>query len=149
MPLAPETLVVDLEEIASGNNATYAIAAEKWAEAMQTYVAFIVPAATPLSIATAGVALEIELEVAFATEDAASAMETAFLNFATTVGSGMAPPFIATPPPNPVGFATLFAASPPPATHAEGAQDFTDAIDAWMKTGTAVPSGGGPPVFWS
>jgi hypothetical protein len=75
-------------------------------------------------------------------------METAFASFASTVGTGMAPAFIATPPPGAVGFAAQFA-GPYPETHADAGDQIGSLIDTWMRTGTAVPSGGGSPVPWS
>jgi hypothetical protein len=67
--------------------------------------------------------------------------------FAATVGGGMAG-FVAVPPPAPVGFGDQFA-QPHPATHAEAASAITTIVDAWMRTGTATPTAGGPPVNWS
>ena len=64
-----------------------------------------------------------------------------------TVGGGMAPAFVATPPPGPVGFAGLFSL-PYPSTHSAAATGVRDAIDTWAKTGSATPSGGGSPVNW-
>jgi hypothetical protein len=75
-------------------------------------------------------------------------METAFATFATALATGMAPAFVAVPPPAPIGFATLFA-KPYPTTHAAAAQAVSDAIDVWMKTGTATPAAGGSPQNWA
>jgi hypothetical protein len=75
-------------------------------------------------------------------------METAFTVFATAVGVGMLPAFVATPPATPVGFATQFA-GPKPETHAAAASQISGIIDTWMRTGTATPSIGGAPVPWS
>lgn len=113
---------------------------------MQGYAAAIIPASTTISAAAS--TLSGALNTAFATEAAAAAMESAFAAFAVTVGGGMAPAFVATPPPAPVGFATLLV-PPFPETHEAGATAMKNAIDAWMKTGTATPSGGGSPVPWS
>jgi hypothetical protein len=67
-------------------------------------------------------------------------METAFKTFAAAVGLGMKStvpiPFTAVPPAGKVGFASVLAE---PATTEEAATAASDAIDAWMKTGTATP----------
>jgi len=146
MPLNASGLKDDLEALASEPEPDIPGCAQQWAEAMGAYAASIVPASTAVAAATA--TLKTALESAFALPAAATSMETAFLAFATTVGGGMAPGFVATPPPAPIGFATQFA-GPHPATHAEAAQAIADLVDAWMKTGTATPSGGGSPVAWS
>lgn len=149
MALDPAGLDVDLEALASSPGATIAACATLWADATESYAAAIEPPSTGVSSAAA--ALETALVSAFGNSDAAStasAMEAAFAQFAATVGAGMAPAFTATPPPGEVGFAGLFA-PPFPATHAEAAADVSSAIDAWMRTGTATPSGGGAPVNWS
>jgi hypothetical protein len=75
-------------------------------------------------------------------------MDAAMTAFAATVGAGMAPAFVAVPPPAPVNFALLFA-EPYPATAAEFGQRVGSAIDVWMRTGTATPAIGGAPIPWS
>jgi hypothetical protein len=75
-------------------------------------------------------------------------METAFTAFATAVGTGMAPAFVAVPPAGLVGFAAQFGGAMPD-THAEAGDVIATMIDTWMKTGTATPSAGGAAVLWS
>jgi len=144
MPLDPSGLSSDLEGLASSPPDTVAGCAAAWADAMEGYAAAVIPASTTVS--TARDALESALVTAFGSV-AAPGMETAFAAFATTVGAGMAPAFVATPPPGPVGFASQFLSFPP--THAAAAAAVSGIIDAWMRTGTATPSGGGAPVGWS
>lgn len=126
--------------------ATRLACAQAWADAMGQYAAAIVPAST--TVAAAAATLATALNTAFSAPAAAAGMETAFAAFATTVGSGMAPAFTGTPPPAPVGFAAIFAMTPP-STRQDGVDRVADAIDLWIKTGVATPSGPGSPVNWS
>jgi hypothetical protein len=146
MPLDTTELFDGLLDVAANPGPDIPTCAQQWADAVEAYATAIVPASTTVS--TAASALKSDLEVAFAVPlGAAPLMETAFATFATTVGTGMAPAFTATPPPGPVGFATQFALFP--ATHALAATALTNLIDAWAKTGTATPSGGGSPQNWA
>lgn len=145
MTLAAAALQSALQSIAANPPATVAGCATAWANAMQTYATPVVPPSTTVSAAAA--TLQSALVTAFSSPAAAPGMEAAFTAFATTVGAGMAPAFVATPPPGPVGFAAQFATFP--ATHALAAQQLRTLINVWMKTGTATPSGGGAPVNWS
>lgn len=145
MPLDTAGLQPDIEALASSPGETVAACATQWANAMGDYAASVVPASTTVSAATS--ALQTALAGAFASPAAAPGMESAFSAFAASVGLGMAPAFVATPPPGPVGFAAQFLVQPP--THAAAATAIAGLIDVWMRTGTATPSGGGPPVPWS
>lgn len=118
--------------------------AQEWADAMESYASAIVPASTTVTAAAA--TLSTSLASAFALADGRGAVSTAFSAFATTVGSGMTG-FTATPPPGSLGVTALTASAK--ATHALAAADWSSAIDTWMKTGTATPSGGGSTVNWS
>lgn len=125
--------------------ASQAACANEWGLIMEAYAADVVPPSTTVSAAAA--TLASSLAAAFATPAAAAAVDAAFSAFAATVGTGMAPSFVATPPAAPPGFATQLLTSQP--THAAAAAAFTLLIDTWMRTGTAVPAGGGPAVPWS
>lgn len=125
--------------------ATSAEAAKQWAQAMKEYAGGITPPSTTLDAATA--ALEAALVTAFASKAAAPLMETAFLQFVTTLGGGMAG-FVAVPPAAPVGFAALFF-MPPAASLDEGITRVATKIDTWMRTGTAaIATPPGAPVLW-
>jgi len=151
MTLDKASLKSDLEDIAKDPPGTVALCAKAWADAVGAYVTALTPPPTPVSITAATAALETALLSAFGTDAAAAPMEAAFTSLAAALGTGMAgmvPPFTATPPPGPVGFATLF--SPPfPTTHSAAAQAIADAIHAWITTGTAVPATGGAAVPWA
>jgi hypothetical protein len=146
MPLNPAGLQADLEALASGPGAAIADCAQLWADAVQAYAIGVVPPSTTLAAASS--ALQAALAAAFAQPSAAASMESAFTTFAAALGPGMAPAFVAVPPPGPVGFATLFA-EPYPSTHADAATAVSSAIDTWMRTGTATPSAGGASAPWA
>lgn len=146
MPLDTTELFDGLLDVAANPGPDIPTCAQQWADAVEAYATGVVPASTTVSAAVA--TLKSALEGAFAVPlGAAPLMETAFAAFATTVGTGMAPAFTATPPPGPVGFATQFLSFP--ATHALAATALSGLINTWMKTGTATPSGGGSPVNWT
>ena len=146
MPLAPSGLSSALEGIAANPPASVAECAQAWADAVGNYASGVVPPS--LTVAAAKATLASALASAFAAPAAAPLMETAFTAFAATVSGGMAPAFVGTPPPAPVGFASQFA-GPKPATHAAAGAALSSLIDTWMKTGTATPSGGGAPSPWT
>src|SRR5690242_5762919 len=111
MALDSAGLEDDLKELAETPGETIADCAQQWADAMESYASSVIPTST--QVTTAAAALKVALTAAFANTVAsttAAAMEAAFLAFATAVGAGMAPAFVAVPPPNPLGFADLFAA---------------------------------------
>jgi hypothetical protein len=112
---------------------------------MESYAAGVVPAST--AVPAAAGTLESALVGAFGGTTAPADLEGAFLAFATAVGAGMAPAFVAVPPPAPVGFAAQLTTNQ--ATKSAAASAFASSIDTWMRTGTATPSGGGAPVNWS
>lgn len=105
----------------------------EWALAVQAWATGIVPPSA--TVAAAAATLQTALLAAFSSASAAAAMEAAFLAFATTVGGGMAG-YVPTPPPAPVGFASLFASNE--TTRAAGIAKVANALDAWMRTGLAT-----------
>lgn len=151
MSLDDVGLLIDLDSLMSEPPETRVLCATAWADAMEDYAGGVVPTSTAVTAATA--TLDSALASAFDSTDAAAtaaSMEAAFAAFAVTVGAGMAPAFVATPPPGSVGFSGLFA-TPFPATHAIAALSMRNAIDDWIKTGLAQVDGGPPPppVNWS
>ena len=148
MTLDKASFTSDLEDIAEDPPATTTLCAAAWADAVRGYVAALTPPPTPASITAAIAALESALLSAFGTTAAAPPMEAAFTALGAALCTGMAPAFTATPPPGPVGFASLFV-PPFPSTHSAAAQAMANAIHAWLTTGTAVPAAGGAAVPWA
>jgi hypothetical protein len=125
--------------------ASRAACAQEWADAMQTYAAAVTPPSA--TVAAACATLSSALASAFALPSASAAVDAAFIAFAATVGGGMAPGFIATPPATPPGFASGMGVNAP--SHAAAAATWAGRIDTWMRTGTAVPVPPGPAVPWA
>lgn len=137
MPLVVATLASKLEQLFAQPPATRIACAQAWADAVAAYASGVIPPSTTVSSAKA--TLAAALDAAFGAPDPATVatqMEAAFLAFATTVGTGMAPTFAGTPPPAPIGIASIGAQQP--ATHAAAAQAWATPIDAWMHTGIAT-----------
>ena len=144
MALNRAALESGIAEVCTAPAGDAAGCAQQWADAMGEYASAIVPVSP--AVAGAVATLAGSLAAAFSSPAAAPGMESAFKAFAATVGAGMAG-FVPTPPPSPVGFASLFG-QPPPATGAAAASSMANLIDAWMRTGTATPPGGSP-IPWS
>ncbi len=145
MPLNISALQNGIQTVSQSPAPDIAGCAQQWASAATQYATAVVPPS--LTVSAAGSALTAALAGAFATPLAAPGMESAFAAFAASVGVGMAPAFVAAPPPRPVGFATQFALPPPP-TAAAAASAVTTLIDTWMRSATATPAVGGSPVPW-
>ena len=139
----------DIEDIDGGDSVEDA--SDQWAnDAMDPYAVGVVPVLAAGVMAGASAALEASLVGVFGNTVVATTttqMELAFTTFAATMAAGMAPAFVGTPPPAPVGFSALLTTNQPSKAVASAA--WASAIEAWMITGTAVPSGGGSPVNWS
>ncbi len=147
MPLPLADLVSTLEDIATDGPGSAPEAAKQWADAVLAYASAVTPTAVAPAAVAAAAVLQGVLAGAFATPAAAVAMDAAFVVFGTAMGGAMAPAFVATPPAAPPGFVSLFATKRD--TAAQAAEDVGNAIDAWMKTGTAVPALGGAAVNWA
>lgn len=114
--------------------ATYELAAHEWATAASAWAAGILPPST--TVAAASAALESSLATAFATAYPAPLIDAAFATFAATIAVGMLPLYTATPPPAPLGIASLFTTQR--STRQAGVAAFAAKLDAWMRTGIAV-----------
>ena len=150
MPLVRETLSSSFSSFFASPPSTAAQCAQEWANSMSDYCLAISPPSTTVLAASSVLSSTLTsiFESSTAASATAAAMEAAWAIFAASVGVGMSPSFVPTPPPGLVGFLTLFQ-SEPPDTHAEAAQRFSSRIDTWIRTGTAVPSGGGGVINWS
>lgn len=124
--------------------ATAAACAQEWADALQAYAAGIVPASS--TVAAAAATLSGALAGAFSGGSAAGPFDAAVLAFATTVGGGMAG-FTGTPPPAPLGVASLLGTMH--TDSAVAAASWATHIDTWMRTGQATPVPSGSPNAWA
>lgn len=134
MPLDPTALQDSLEALFSAPPPTGAECARVWADAARAHAAAIVPPSTSIDAACA--TLEGALAAAFSSQTAAPLVDGAFAAFALALGLGMAPTYVATPPPSILGIGTLLAAPQP--SHAAAAAAFGGLIDTWLRTGTAT-----------
>ncbi len=149
MPLIQSDLENSLVAFFEDPPETAALCAREWADAMRDYTLPIVPVST--TVVTAAEVLAATLTPVFETSLSevvtASAMEAAWLVFATSVGLGMAPDWSSTPPVGLIGFLPLFEARP--LSHREAAHSFAQAIHRWMITGLATDTTSGVTVNWS
>lgn len=111
--------------------------AQAWADAVRGYAELVIPPST--TIDAASTTLASSLSVIFATPQPSTTvpgqLDLAFTVWATTVAAGMAPAYLAVPPPLPVGFSTLTSIE----TTTEGAViKFSNAINTWFLTGSAT-----------
>ncbi len=123
---------------------------ERWAAAVRLYSETIIPVVTSASLDLA----ELAMESVIATINASSGngitqLPIAFTNFAAQIALGMLPAFVGTPPSAPIDFTAVYAIGNAGGSSEDCANAMADIIDFWFKTGTAVPSGGGSPIFWS
>jgi hypothetical protein len=145
MPLVADVLKAQIMMFAQEPNfpANAAAAANSWASAVGTYATPITPPS--LTVAAAQAALMGSLTgVSADAQNFGMVFPTAMMSFATLVGAGMAPAFVAVPPTSPLNI-TL--SENDDTDKAVG--DLATAVDSWLKTGTATPAAGGPPVPWS
>lgn len=134
MPLAPPALQSALESLFAEPPPGAPACADAWAAALLDYAAGVVPPSTTVGVAAD--ALAAALAAAFATPAAVPAVDAAFAAYAAQVGLGMAPAYVAVPPPVPLGIVSLLAAPSP--SHAAAAAAFATLIDTWFRTGTAT-----------
>jgi hypothetical protein len=146
MPLSSATLESRLRDTFEHPGATTADCSAKWAAAIGTYFAAIAPPSSTQAAARA--ALQTQLAASFALPNAIPSMTTALTTYVVALGAGMAPAFVAVPPPVPFAWVALLA-PPYPETGALAAKKIASALDTWARTGTATSSSGGAPIPWS
>lgn len=146
MALVPATLVVSLTDLFTNHPADELSARTNFASAISDYISTVTPAIVPGTAEVAEQSMIVAL-IGWSELDAAfSLIPVAFTAWAATIGAGMAPAFVATPPLAPINISSL----PREQTNAAiAAVAWSNLIDTWVRTGMAVPSGGGPSVPWS
>lgn len=124
--------------------------ATRWSAAIKTYASTVVPVATPASMTLAAAAMAaIIVTITAAAVNGVTQLPISFTNFAVQVALGMLPAFVGTPPPVPIDFSSVYSIGNAGGTSEDCANEMANVIDAWFKTGTAVPSGGGATINWS
>lgn len=129
-----------------GFPADVAACALAWATAVDTYASAIIPASS--SSAAAKTAFQTTM-LGLAGANGLVILTAAFTAYATALATGMAPTFIATPPPIPIDISSIIPVGLAGADGHTIATLLATIIDTWFRTGTATPSGGGSPVLWS
>lgn len=161
MPLVVATLTTELQKFMDESYAGFTgwpadelDAAAKWATAIDTYAGVnLIPAST--AAAAAKSALQGGLSGMSAPGAGPAIFDAAFVLYAAAIAGGQAPAFVGVPPlPGTllVGLvASAVAALPPnpPKPPAVQLGILAGVIDAWFRTGSATPSGGGSPIPWS
>ena len=149
MALIQSSLSSSLNSLFSDPPDTAVMCARKWAEAMRDYSLSITPPSTTVALASELLATTLTslFQSSLSASTTATAMEAAWAVYATSVGVGMSPSYVATPPLGLVGFLSLASATPP--TSSAAADSFSNAIHLWMSTGIAVPVPPGPSVPWT
>ena len=137
MTLDKSALQSDLQSLFEKPPRLESECAHLWAEAMKKFATAVGPPSTQVDLAASTME---GLLAGFAQADqAASLLEGAATKFASVVAAGMAlapTPYLGVPPAGSVGFAAIFLA--PTADPAARATALTNAVDTWMKTGTAT-----------
>jgi hypothetical protein len=129
-------------------------AASKWSAAIDLYTGSGLLVTPP---STAGPAAKEAMAVAMLGMSAPGVgpvfFDVAFLAYATALGAGMLPAFVATPPPIPLSttlvpsaLAAVVPGGVPPSIQVP---ILAGIIDLWFRTATVTPSGGGVPVPWA
>jgi hypothetical protein len=138
MALNPSQLQTDLQAVFANPSITPATLGGQWGTAFTTYATGIVPVST--TVAAAGTTLASSLASVFSSQGSASskasAMESAFLTWATSVGAGMVG-YVPTPPSGLIGFLAEMSKDPEDwaTTHAAAALLWKNKFHAWMTTG--------------
>ena len=120
--------------------------ANAWGEAVDIYAKAVIPASTAVGAKEAFIAVMVPASAPGAW---LIAFPLACTAYAVALGAGMLPAFVAVPPPAPLVIASAIALGLAKGSGEDWAKEMANLINLWMKTGTATPSGGGPPVPWS
>lgn len=123
-------------------------ASSRWADAVNKYGSKVTPASTTAQVAKSAfqsIMSGINVEAG----NGLALFVSAFTAYTLQIGLGMAPSFIAIPPPIPIILAPTFAIGNSGGTAEEVSDSMANAIDIYFKTGTATLSSGGAPIFWT
>ncbi len=161
MPLSNQVLFSEFEKFMNSESARFnkfpaspVEFGQSFSSAIDKYVSTICPAVTLAARSQGKILLSSALSTVGPppqglpfTEVISSAMAT----YSLTIAGGMLPTFIGVPPPLPIGnlIQPVFVLGMAGASNSEVTNAMSKIIHNWFKTGTATPSGGGPPIPWS
>ena len=155
MPLIPTTLSTGLSSIfdpespsLTGWPSTNLEAAEQWADAINGYASAVVPPSAS-SAAARNAMRDVLLVVTPEAGNAIIQLPLALTAYAGVLAAGMAPAFISVPPAVPAIILPVAAIGIAGGPSSAVVAALTGIIDAWFRTGFAVPAPIGPPVVWS
>jgi hypothetical protein len=153
MPLIPTILIQELSRFMDSKSSSFQgfpgreTVGQAWADAVDAYAAAIIPPST--TSPACKTALAGALAGMSSPNGALVVLPAGFTGYAAVLGGGMAPTFIATPPPVPLNLSPAFSLGMSRAPAAEVIAQIAALVDAWFRTGIAVPLIGGPSVPWS
>lgn len=155
MPLSKELLKSEIRKITDKDFSLFGgfpqnanETAYKWSVAVNNYAKSVIPASIGFELGR--VAFENIMKGVVANPpNGAILFPLAFTAYAVQLGLGMAPLFIAVPPPIPLVLVPVFAAGLAGASAEVCADLMATTIHTWFKTGTATPAAGGSPILWS
>ncbi len=155
MPFIPADLKIALEKFWDQESPNFVespptklAAAEAWADALDVYGINVIPISVGASAGRIAF-INTFLTMTEIPPTGAAIFPLCFVNYAIPIAAGMLPAFVGTPPPSPPNFAPVIAAGTGGASNAVCLDLMVIVIDTWMRTGTAVPSGGGSTINWS
>lgn len=153
MPLTPPILTNELAKFMDDQVPSFegfpsaTNVGQKWAAAVDAYASKVIPAS--IAAAIAKTAMAGAMAGASAPGAGTAAIPAAFAAYAATLGGGMAPAFVAVPPPAPLSLDPAFAVGMSGGSASAVISQIVTIVDTWFRTGTATPALGGPPVPWS
>jgi len=128
----------------NGFPATHALVGPTWVKVASSLLDTVVP--TSINQIAAKASFLAAMGGISPTVDGILMLENALLVYATQIGLGMAPAFVAVPPLKP----DIKSISSTPTSDAKAyAETLANYLTTWAKTGTATPASGGSPILWS
>lgn len=147
--LSLSKMIDSLHPLFKGHPESNQDAAKNWANAICDYAAEVTPSVTEVSALAAKKVFEASVLGIIESQTFISSITGILTTYATALASGMAPSFIGTPPATPIDLSSSWTIIESGGTEADLVEDLKSKISAWLKTGTAVPSGGGASIPWS
>lgn len=155
MPLVRQTIYSEIRKI---NDSTYvgfedfptsiSDSANRWANAVNEYAKSVIPPSSTSEQAKQAF-IQVMQQVSVPSQNGFAILKLAFTAYASTLALGMAPTFIATPPPSPIILEVVAPLGLGGGSAEAVASAMSNIIDSWFKTGVAVNSGSGVSINWN